>query len=76
PTAAEVDGADGEAGVADRGPARGQGDLAGPVGGAEVGADVADEGVERGAPVAAGASSRGQLAWRRRSACCVADGRP
>ncbi|MCO8129219.1 hypothetical protein NHL50_18580 [Acidimicrobiia bacterium EGI L10123] len=70
-----VDGADGEAGVADRVPARGQRDLSGPVGGAEVGADVADERVERGAPVAAGAGSRGQLAWRRRSACCVADGR-
>jgi len=70
-----VDGADGEPGVADRRAAGRQGDLAGPVGGAEIGADVADEGVERGAPVGAG-SSRGQLAWRRRSACCVADGRP
>lgn len=68
-----VDGADGEPGVADRRAAGGQGDLAGPVGGAEVGADLADEGVERGAPL--DAARVVQLAWRRRSACCVADGR-
>jgi hypothetical protein len=67
-----VDGTDRQAGVADGGAAGGERRLAGLVGSGEVGADVADEGVERGAPVGAG---RRQLAWRRRSACCVADGR-
>lgn len=71
---APVDRPDGEAGVADGGPAGGQRDLPGLVRGAEVGADRADDGLEPGVP--GGFCAQGaQLAWRRRRACWVTDGR-
>ena len=63
-----VQGAYGETGVPDGRPAGGQGLFARAVGAAELVPDAVDQLVEPGAAV-------GQFAERRRSACCVADGR-